>query len=194
MIEGRASPISIDVSTLVRGTVASLHPNLVTRPTGRAVRAAIEGRLVGLHSLSVSLIDFTQIRVLDFSCADEVVAKLLLRYMRPDRPRNAFFLFRASGDVQRHAVKEVLGRQGLAAVCDVGTGCFQLLGQASAGERRVWETLERRQQIAPGDSVATLGNQGERLLRKLVGRRLAYRERSGVASALSALAPPWRNP
>ena len=191
--EAWARQFSIDVSAIVRDTVASPRPNLVTRPTGRAVREAIEGRLAGTSlSLSVSVIDFTRVRILDFSCADEVVAKLLLRYLGRDRPTNTFFLFRAVGEMHRHSVEEVLGRHGIAAVCDIGEGGFQLLGRASAEERTAWRTLERRERIGPGELAAALGDRGEPLVRGLAERRLAYRSGNGGASALSALARTLR--
>ncbi len=186
--EGRNGPVTIDVAAIVADTIVSRGPNLVTRPTGRAVRQVIEQRLARM-SLSpfVLLIDFTRIRILDFSCADEVVAKLLLLYQGPDRPGNVFFLFRAVGDMHRHAVEEVLGRHGLAAVCDVGGG-FQLLGPATAEERRAWDTLERRERIGPRDLAGVLGDRGEPLVRGLARRRLAYRSGNGGTAALSALA------
>ena len=109
----RTRPLSIDVAAIARGTVSSPRPNLVTRPTGRAVREAIEARLVHItRSLSVALIDLTRVRILDFSCADEVVAKLLLRYLEPDRPGDTFFLFRTVGDLHRHAVGRSWGGTG----------------------------------------------------------------------------------
>ncbi len=185
----RTQPLSIDVAAIARGTVDSPRPNLVTRPTGRAVREAIEARLVHItRSLSVALIDLTRVRILDFSCADEVVAKLLLRYLEPDRPGDTFFLFRTVGDLHRHAVGEVLGRHGLAAVCDFGDGRFQLLGPASSEERAAWTTLERRERILPGDFQSALGDQGESLLQGLAARRLAHQSVDGSTAALSALA------
>ncbi len=208
--------VTIDVAAIVTDTVASRGHNLVTRPTGRAVREAIELRLAGTPpsaagtppsparalppavpasrspvpaspSPHVTLLDFTRVRILDFSCADEVVAKLLLRYQGPDRPGNMFFLFRAVGEMHRHAVEEVLARHGLAAVCDVGGG-FQLLGPATPEERRAWSTLERCERIGPRDLAGALGERGEPLLRGLARRRLAYWNGHGGAAALSALA------
>ena len=126
-------------------------------------------------------------RILDFSCADEVVAKLLLRYQGPDRPGHIFFLFRAVDEMHRHAVEEVLERPGLAAVCDVGGG-FQLLGPATPEERTAWDTLERCERIGPRDLAGVLGELGEPLLRGLARRRLAYWSGNGGAAALSALA------
>ena len=72
--------LEIDVSTVLRGTVCDLYSNLVTRPTGAAVRTAIERQVFEIGTPVVTTIDFSQVNLLDFSCADEIVAKLLLRY------------------------------------------------------------------------------------------------------------------
>ena len=182
-----ALPLTIDVGAIVSDAVAQARPDLVTRPTGRAVREAIEVRIARItRSPSVSLLDFTHVRILDFSCADEVVAKLLVRYMRNDRPREAFFLFRAVGDIHRHAVEEVLGRHGLAAVCDLGGG-FELLGSATEEERTAWRALEHRGRIAPTELAAEFGEHGVPVILGLADRRLAWCGRRGGACALSAL-------
>ncbi|HCR04782.1 MAG TPA: hypothetical protein DIU18_06310, partial [Gemmatimonadetes bacterium] len=69
-------PIQIDVGSLVQRSVATLYSHLVTRPTGRAVRLAIESLLADAGDIALSLIDLSEVNVLDFSCADEAVAKL----------------------------------------------------------------------------------------------------------------------
>ncbi|MCY4574556.1 MAG: hypothetical protein OXF01_17385 [Gemmatimonadetes bacterium] len=188
MSEGPAPPLTIDVGAIASDAVARARPDLVTRPTGRAVRAAIEVLLAGIaRSPSVSLLDFTHVRILDFSCADEVVAKLLVRYMRRDRPREAFFLFRAVGDIHRHAVEEVLGRHRLAAVCDLGEG-YELLGSATEEERIAWRALEHRGRIGRSELAAEFGEHGVPVIRGLADRRVAWCGRRGGACALSALA------
>ena len=73
-----------DLSTLVRRSVASLYSHLVTRPTGQALRLGIESQICELGTPCVSVLDFSQVAVLDYSCADETVAKLLKRYQQPD--------------------------------------------------------------------------------------------------------------
>lgn len=181
--------LSIDVGSVMRETLARTQADLVTRPTGRAVREAIEGRIAcSRPPVSVSVIDLTRIRVLDFSCADEVVARLLLRYLPPERPRDAFFLFRAVKEVHGHALGEVLARHGLAAVCTFGGGGFRLLGTVSRAERQVWFTLEQRERIHPGASASLFGEGGRALLGRLCERRLAYRDPASGSVALSALA------
>lgn len=188
-MNGPSSPsLTIDVGALVSDAISPQRPDLVTRPTGRAVREAIEVRLARLtRAPSVSLLDFTRVRILDFSCADEVVAKLLVRYMRDDRPREAFFLFRAVGDVHRHAVEEVLGRHGLAAVCDLGGG-YELLGSTTEEERAAWRALEHRGRVGASEFAAEFGDGGTPVIRGLAERRLAWCGGRGGACALSALA------
>jgi hypothetical protein len=45
MTDARFDPVWIDVGQVLQRTVASLYAHLVTRPTGRAVRMAIEAQL-----------------------------------------------------------------------------------------------------------------------------------------------------
>src|SRR5256885_12244922 len=89
----------IDLSSVLRQTVAcDLYSNLVTRPTGAAVRDQIERLLDEAHDRTLTVIDFSQVSMIDFSCADEVIAKLLLRYEAANPPREAYFLFRGVTD------------------------------------------------------------------------------------------------
>ena len=68
---------TIRVGHLLRETVAAPYRNLVTRPTGAAVRTRIEAALAA-SNCRTALLDFSGIELLDLSCADEIVAKLLL--------------------------------------------------------------------------------------------------------------------
>ncbi len=187
MSAGRAVPLTIDVCAIVGDAIAPARPDLITRPTGRAVRKAIEVRIARIAGApSVSLLDFTRVRILDFSCADEVVAKLCARYVRRDRPCEAFFLVRAVGDIHRHAVEEVLERHGLAVVCDLGGG-YELVGSATDEERAAWRALEHRGRIGPSELASEFGEQGVGVMRGLADRRLAWYGRRFGACALSAL-------
>ena len=63
---------------MLRETVTTPYSDLVTRPTGVAVRDRIEAGARRAPSGGTALLDFSDVGLLDFSCADEVVAKLLL--------------------------------------------------------------------------------------------------------------------
>ncbi len=167
-------PIAIDVGHLVQRTVASLYSHLVTRPTGRAVRMAIETQLAELGERSLSLIDLSEVRVLDFSCADEVVAKLVQRHVGKSHPQ-AYFVFRGVLEPHRDQIQVALERLGLAAVAETAPGRFELIGARSDGENRAFAVLEERGLIAREEVAGLLPEEGVRLaLDLLVTRRLAF--------------------
>jgi hypothetical protein len=198
---GRApDPIRIDVSRLVQKSVASLHAHLVTRPTGRAVRLAIETQLAEVGDPAVSLVDLADVSILDYSCADEVVAKLLLRYLPADRPRNAYFVFRGVQARHREPMEAVLHRQQLAAVAQREDGAFDLVGARTPAEDRAWQLLEAEGRL-PATTLeqADAGDAGDAShrstsggvhggLARLLERRLVFRDvRGGHLYALSHL-------
>ncbi len=168
-------PVSIDLSGVLQTTVASLYSHLVTRPTGRAVRVAIESQLAEIERTAMSLIDLSEVTVLDFSCADEVVAKLLQRFLAEDRPGEAFFVFMGVGEDHRHPIDEVLDRHALQAVVSDRDGIFELVGRSSQLQTEVWGILEANRSIAKVelDSVLPRPEQQEALA-QLVRNRVAY--------------------
>lgn len=167
-------PIAIDVGHLLRRTVASLYSHLVTRPTGRAVRMAIETQLAELGEGSLSLIDLSEVKVLDFSCADEVVAKLVQRYAG-DGHAQAYFVFRGVLEPHRDQIQVALERLGLAAVAETVPGRFELLGVRSDCEDRAFEVLEERGLLAREELPELLPDEASRqALDQLVARHLAF--------------------
>jgi len=187
----RVVPLRFDLSDLVRRSVASLYSHLVTRPTGQALRIGIESQIAELGAICVSILDFTQVVVLDYSCADETVAKLLMRYQQPDRPAEAYFIARGVAERHRDALETVLERHGLALAAEVHDVGPVLLGAASAREREVWAALETLVHAEARDVAGALGassSEAVDVLDRLVERRLAVKqEYSGVYSALTGL-------
>ena len=94
----------IDLAPLLREAVATTYCDLVTRPTGVLVRSQIEARIAS-SPFPFTLLDFSSIGLLDFSCADEVVAKLLLN---DDGERPRFVVLRGVSDSHRDALDHVL--------------------------------------------------------------------------------------
>lgn len=129
----------IDISSVLRQTLAcDLYSNLVTRGTGRAVRELIEQLLSESSDRALTVIDFSQVSMMDFSCADEVIAKLLIRYVSDDAPRNAYFIFRGVTEDHRDAIDAVLERHGLALAIEAADR-IELMGVISDAERKVWD-------------------------------------------------------
>lgn len=181
-------PIAIDVGDLLQRTVASLYSHLVTRPTGRAVRMAIETQLAEARGRSLSLIDLSEVAILDFSCADEVVAKLLQEH-QGHVGREAIFVFRGVHEPHRDQIQVVLERQSLAVVAETGPGRFELLGARSADEDVAWRHLEEQGFLARDDAHAlSVADDAARAFESLSERGLAFKSPvTGRYHALSRL-------
>jgi hypothetical protein len=179
----------IDVSAVLRHTVSDHFSDLVTRPTGAAVRTQIE-RQVSLLGAPVTVIDFSHVRMLDFSCADEVVAKLLLRYADdatplPGRAADApplgpdtYLVFRGVSDAHLDAIEAVLERHGLALVIEPADGPPLILGTLGDLERIAWDTITRLGGAAAADVALAAGcgvTDAESVLEQLRRRRLVRR-------------------
>ena len=191
--ERQVSPLAIDLTQLHRRTVTSFYSNLVTRPTGRAVRMGVESQIAELdreRHLCLSILDFSQVRVLDYSCADEIVAKLLLRYAGDDRPTDAYFLARGLHEHHQEAIEAVLERHELLLVAEEA-GDARLLGPSDPLERTCWNALARNrrgsvEQIAgetglPSSTVSAT-------LSSLSHRRVAVPVPDGTVYPVHALA------
>lgn len=177
------NPLSFDVGQLVRRTVASLYSSLITRPTGQAVRMAIENALAEEPSqFSLSIIDLSQVTIIDFSCADEVVAKLLLRFQEEDRPKEVFFLFRGVKDLHRDPIEVALERQSLVAVVETEEGVYELMGSPTSVEQEAWTALEEMRMVPEGEASTVLSpGEGKEALDSLVSRRVAVLDSAGGA-------------
>lgn len=182
----------IDVSTVLQGAVCQLYSNLLTRPTGAAVRSAIEALLAERHPPIVTTIDFSGVNLLDFSCADEIVAKLLLHQSATPSLPDRFVTFRGMRDDHLDAVEAVLERRALALVWEV-EGRPALLGPVSVEEERHWEAVRA---LGPtwADAVAAhLGSaleESARALETLWRRRLVMRTDDGYTVPRGAPSGP----
>lgn len=153
----------IDLGTVLRQTLAAnLYSNLVTRPTGLAVRTQIELLLDNARSdeRAFAIIDFSHVSMIDFSCADEVIAKLLMRFREGGaggaQEREAYFVFRGMNDDHWDAVEAVLERHGLALLVERDTG-IELVGVLEDRERRAFQAIKRRGRAESWELAGDLG-------------------------------------
>ncbi len=82
----------IDLAKLAReASGVEQGTNLVTRPTGKKVRRYLEDELDSVREDTVFVLSFDQVDIIDYSCADEVFAKVAGR-MKQGEYENAFLL------------------------------------------------------------------------------------------------------
>lgn len=166
----------MEVGAVVLRTLCGLYSNLVTRPTGQAVRGAIEARMADRATPSLTILDFSEVQLLDFSCADEVVGKLLLQYDAIGA--DAYFLVRGADDHHLEAIEQVLSRYGLALVVQEADGRAHIVGSVDEEARRTWQLIQTRGRAAADELLHEVGYPRERLVAQLddlTKRRLLVR-------------------
>ena len=177
------------VEMVVRTSVATFHNNLVTRPTGRAVRAAIEEQLRDSGGTYLALLDFTEVGVIDFSCADEIVGQLLRRYLPKDRPCEAYFVAAGVAEDHRDLFEAVLSRHKLLLVA-IDADRTGLWGPAPRELRWAWSRLDAIG-LAHADDLGGHDGMGTKaataLLEELVTWRVAIPREHNAYSSLPAV-------
>ncbi len=66
--------------------------HLVTRPTGKEVRRHLEDQMENLDEKTAFVLSFTNIGIIDYSCADEILAKLSGRMKQGEYPESFLLL------------------------------------------------------------------------------------------------------
>lgn len=156
-----------------------LYSCLVTRPTGRAVRLGIQERLAGHRGAVVTVLDFRNVSVIDFSCADEVAAKLA--GVARDGKADGTELFPLFTGLEQHHVDPVestLRRRGLAAAAEMADGSPLVLGELEERARRAWHDVVRRGEGRAGvlaEELELSPEGAETVLETLHRRRLLLR-------------------
>lgn len=117
----------VSVSDLFRGKDGEPIAHLVTRETGAAVRGAIVEQLQGLERGAVLVLDFSGVGIIDFSCADECLAKLVLRLNAGEYGERCLCLS-GLGESQRENIQVALERKKLPALLLRGDGAWECLG------------------------------------------------------------------
>lgn len=175
---GEIVPLRFDMSDMVRRSVATLYSHLVTRPTGEALRLGIEAQITELGAICITVLDFSQVVVLDYSCADETVAKLIQRFLGTDRPAEAYFVARGIDDRHRETIETVLTRQGLAITAKLASGEAVLLGDVGRHEADAWAALNQIRRGGPGEVAETVAGHEDDVagaLEALARRRVVAR-------------------
>lgn len=141
---------SIDVSAVLRQAVRASYADLVTRATGRAVREHIEQIYVtDAASDGVTRMDFTGVRCIDYSCADEIVAKLL-------RERIRVLVLRGCSEAHLEALGPVLEGHGLAALLERADGTLDGLGPRDTADALLEELVTLRLAARTAGGVVAL--------------------------------------
>src|SRR5881296_1920986 len=126
---------------VLQESISGVYADLVTRPTGRVVRERIERAIAGrggdTGEITIARMDFSGVGCIDYSCADEIVAKLL-------RERLRVLLLSGLTDGHREAIEPVLAGHGLAVLLERADGTLEPLGPRESAEALLEDLIARR--------------------------------------------------
>jgi hypothetical protein len=171
---------TIRVDRVLREAVQTPYADLVTRATGAAVRTSI-CRAIGERPSQTTVLDFSDVGLVDFSCADEVIAKLLL-----DPPPETWVVLQGLREEQLEAIEHVLEHHALAALLhDSHGGPPRLVGRVSQEVEAAFWQLHGHGPLSPADLAAVLTwtlEQAEATLAAMLRLRLARPAGAGYAA------------
>lgn len=131
---------TIHLDAVLRETVTTPFGDLVTRPTGAAVRGRIQQAISAASDCALTRLDFSAVRLIDFSCADEVVAKLLLA---ADPAVERYVVLHGLSEDQVEAIDHVLAGHRLAvAALTLDAPRPVVLGWATGDDRTVFDAVQ----------------------------------------------------
>lgn len=116
-----------DLHKLVKEVLNNGSSDLVTRPSGQIIRNRIETYIAKEEAGAVIALDFSEIGIIDYSCADEIVAKLISRLLGGEYGKK-YFILTSLNENQEENIEVALERKGLAAIVQKRNGQKVLLG------------------------------------------------------------------
>ena len=143
---------TIQIEQVLREAVRTPYRDLVTRATGRAVRSSIEQALEAAGA-TVTVLDFSDVGLVDLSCAEEIVAKLLLR-----QTAGTFVLLQGLREDQLEAIEHVLNHHAIVALIrDPVSGSLRMVGRVEPDMRDAFGALETGEELSTDRLAARIG-------------------------------------
>ena len=119
--------ITYDLHKLLKEELKNGSSDLVTRPSGKVIRNRIEKDIEKEKDGEVIALDFSKIGIIDYSCADEVVAKLISRLLSGEYG-DRYIVLTGLNENQRENIEVALERKELAVMAEMGNGKRILIG------------------------------------------------------------------
>jgi hypothetical protein len=124
--------------------------NLVTRETGRSMRELIELRLEREPEGAVVALDFSHVGIIDFSCADEIVSKLVARLQGLEYG-DKYVVLHGLTSTHEENVAVALERKKLAVLVSRPDGSWRLLGSLNPYLNEALQFVMNQKEITARD-------------------------------------------
>jgi len=107
--------IKYNLYKLLKEELGNGSSDLVTRPSGNKIRERIEKDIAKEKDGAVIVIDFSKIGIVDYSCADEIVAKLVSRLLSGEYG-DRYIVLIGLNENQKENIEVALERKELAVI------------------------------------------------------------------------------
>ncbi len=151
--------------------------DLVTRPSGQVVRERIERDIVKEKDGEIIALDFSKVGIIDYSCADEIVAKLVSRLLSGEYG-DKYIILTGLNENQKENIEVALERKELAVIANMRDGKQVLLGSLNNYLKETLNLIVKKSKITASELSKTMkleaNTSGTRLL-NLHKKRLVKR-------------------
>jgi hypothetical protein len=139
-----------DLYKLLKDELGNGSKDLVTRPSGQSIRERIEKDLEKETEGSVVALDFSKIGVIDYSCADEVVAKLVSRLLSSEYG-DKYLLLTGLNENQRENIEVALERKDLPVIAVMRDGTRTVLGNLNNYLKDTLDLVAKKKRVTSKD-------------------------------------------
>lgn len=166
-----------DLYRILKEELKNGSSDLVTRHSGQVMRERIEGDIAREKEGAVIALDFSHIGIIDYSCADEIIAKLISRLLSNEYG-DKYIVLSGLNESQRENIEVALERKALALMAEMRDGTKALLGSLNNYLKQTLDLIVNKNKITARDLSEAMGleanTSGTRLL-NLYKKRLVKR-------------------
>lgn len=151
--------------------------DLVTRQSGQAILKRIEKDMAQEEQGTVIGLDFSGIGIIDYSCADEIVAKLLSRLLSGEYG-DKYLILRELNENQKENIEVAIERKSLAVFSRMRDGRELLLGSLNNYLKETLEIILKKNKVTAkelSDALKIEANTSGTRLLNLYKKRLVVR-------------------
>jgi hypothetical protein len=142
--------IKYDLSKFIKEELGNGSKDLVTRPSGQAIRERIERDMAQEPAGAVIGLDFSKIGIVDYSCADEIVAKLISRLLGNEYG-DKYLLLIGLNENQKENIEVALERKDLAIMAEMKGGRRIVLGNLNNYLKDTLEFIVKKKKATSKD-------------------------------------------
>jgi len=169
--------ITYNLYRLLKEELKNGSSDLVTRHSGQVIRSRVERDIEKEKDGEVVALDFSKVGVIDYSCADEVVAKLISRLLSGEYG-DRYITLTGLNENQKENIEVALERKELAVIAKMKDNREILLGSLNNYLKETLNLVVKRSKITASDLSKSMrleaNTSGTRLL-NLHKKRLVKR-------------------